>query len=468
MIVQEKGSPKQASGSEFELMAALGKELDSFGRVTPILYSTSDVAFRAAVAMGRVKPPPPNPKPHDLVVAAKALDATYILIVQAQPGNNKMKGTATLYFEGRENWKDDETVSVATGGELDVTDTLRSLARTFVLKMNQGPLLGLPDRPKMSQPPMQPGQEPPVAHVNPGAGGPVTDDALQKSVGDLVKANKSDDAILLLRDAVDSAPLDLARRMSLIELLQVKDPSAAAEEARRAAMVLPDKLELRVLAARCWMSAGQTAEAQKDLNEAVARDPNGPATRMLLGELSLKQLQPDQALPHFDAVVKLQDSAQARFLRALCHALLGGADAMQADLAEAAKLESSPSTTVIASRYALTADLMDRITAKDAVALRELIAKLIVKPKDATLRGQAAQSLRLLQTRVAFLSAVQVPPDAKDANDRRILAHRLLAQCVLDMQTYANSPDEDTLADAQSNLADALKTLAALSSAAKY
>ena len=74
---------------------------------------------------------------------------------------------------------------------------------------------------------------------------------------------------------------------------------------------MPDAIELRVLAARAWMRAGKPDEAQTDLNEAMARNPDGAGTRLLLGEIGIAQLKPERALDHLSKSIAAGDSAEA-------------------------------------------------------------------------------------------------------------------------------------------------------------
>jgi tetratricopeptide (TPR) repeat protein len=276
-----------------------------------------------------------------------------------------------------------------------------------------------------------------------------------------VKAGKTSQAILKLRDGVDIAPFDLERRKSLILLLGDSSAENAALEARRAAAVMPEKVELRVLAARFWIKAGRTDEAQKDLNEAIARDPNGAATRLMLGEVSLNQLEPSKALPHLDEAIKQKDEAESRFLRAVCRALLGGTDGMLLDLAQVAKMDPSKTDSIVQKRYSFAVGLIDRTLTIDGTDLKTLIPKLIVKPKDPALHDDLDQMLRLVQSRTAFLTAIEPPAKLRVPHDQRLLAYRLLAQSILDVQTYCTTKDEDTLADARINLGESLKQIAA-------
>jgi tetratricopeptide (TPR) repeat protein len=466
LIVQAKFSSKDKRfmpGLNTDIATYISHEFDENGRLVPVVYSKTDPIFQAAITSGRLKDVPDVPTPREVFNTARTLGAEYILVVEPTGAGKSVKAKVRLYLDGREIWKDEQEMSVSTQESVNPGDTAKSLARTFVLRLNAQPFHTLPDRPKTAPPVLQPGQTPVVTVTPPAkAAKPEISNAdLKKKVDDLILANKPDSAILLMRDAVDAAPLDLDRRMALIDLLANTNPTAAAEEANRAAILMPEKIDLRLRAARAWIKAGNPDEAQKELNEAVARDPNGPSTRLLLAELSLEQLQPGKAIAHLDEAIKQQDSSQARFLRALCRSLLGGVDGMQIDLAQADKLEPVKSDSETMRRYSLAADITDRTLTQDGSDVRSMLTKIVVKPKDQGLKDQFEQTLRLIQARIELLTLIPVPPAAKPANDRRILALKLMAQSLSDIENYSKSPDEDTIADATFNLGESLKQLAA-------
>lgn len=464
LIVQSKvvhKNSKDKSDPNVEVAALIGQEYDTNGRVTPVVYSKSDPIFSSAVATGRLKDAPANPRIGEALDIARKLGAEYTLILEAARVGNFVKAKVHLYRDHREIWKEDENLSVATTDNFNTNDTARSLARTLVLKLNAGPFKGFPEHPKTATPGLERGQTPITGATTPTIRPEVTNAQLKKNIDSLVQSNRRESAVLLMRDAVDAAPFDVERRTMLIDLILSTSPADAAIEARKAAALMPEKVEFRVIAARAWMKAGRADEAKKDLNEAVARDPNAASTRLLLGELSLGQLEPTKALAHLDEVIKQKDSGQARFLRALCRALLGGADGMQLDLTQLDKLEPAKLGPDVSRRYALAADITDRALAQDGSDLRSLLTKVVVKPKDQGIHDQIEQTLRVMQTRSQLLQTISVPIDAKSSNDRRVLAHKLVIQCLSELSSYCNTPDDGTLDDARTNLGEALKHLAA-------
>jgi tetratricopeptide (TPR) repeat protein len=459
LIYQSRVPIKDKDDPNIDISKPIWQEYDQNGRLTPIVYSPSDPTLKSAVASGKLADPPIAPSDKQLFAVARKLGVDYVLVVQSQRVGKIVDASLKLFKDQRQIWTDEDNLAVTLQDIIDPQSTALSIAHTFVLRMNATPLKGFADHPKAQNPQLQPGQTPVVAPISAKPIQKTNNEELKVEVDSLIKANHSSEAILKLRDAVDQAPLDLERRLLLINELQVDQPLAAASEARRAAIVMPEKVELRVLAARAWIRAGKPNEAQEDLNEAVARDPNGASTRLLLAELSLGHLEPSKALGHLDEAIKQQDTSQARFLRAICRSMLGGIDGMNIDLKQVDKLEPTRTPDVVGSRYAQATDILDHAFTQDVNDLRSLIPKIVVKPKDSGLRDQLEQMLRLLQSRTTFLTLIEIPSNLKLPHDQRILAHKLLAQSIIGVQSYSNNSDEDTLAEARINLGEALKQL---------
>ncbi len=461
LIVQMKLPIKDKLDPNVDISEAIGKEYDANGRLVPIVYSSADPIVKAALSTGELKGIYENPRSNEMLDAARKLHVNYVIVVSAYRSGPKIESKLLVYKDRHEVWKDEQNMSVSLQEIVDPANTVASLAHTLCVRMDLNVFKGLQDRPKANNPTLQPGQQPTVVPTMIQLTPEVNSAELNHDVDELVKSGKSSQAILKLRDSVDLAPFDFERRKALILLLGDTSAENAALEARRASAVMPEKVELRVLAARYWIKAGHSDEAQRDLNEAIARDPNGAATRLMLGEVSLSQMEPSKALPHLDEAIKQKDEAEPRFLRAICRALLGGTDGMQLDLAQAAKMSPTKADSVALKRYDFAANLMDRSLAIDGTELKSLIPKLVVKPKDQGLHEDLDQMLRLVQSRTAFLTAVEPPATGKIPHDQRLLAYRLMAQSILDVQTYCTSKDEDTLADARINLGESMKQLAA-------
>jgi tetratricopeptide (TPR) repeat protein len=439
----------------------LASELSASARLSPIVLSMTDPVFRTAVLEGKLKDVPDEPNLDQVMAAARQLQVEYVMSCQAAREGSKVRAIGQLFRNGRSVWKDQQLANVAKGGQNDEENTARSIARTWNIKINAGPLKDKVEQPAAATPEAAPGQAPRTPDL-PVIKAPTVDAAtLKAQIEAQVTAGQPEEALLIARDAVDESPLDLDRRMLLVRLLQStgKDELAAGE-ARRAAELMPDKVGLRVLAARAWMSIGNLDEAQAELNEAIARDPNGAETRLLLGEMSLIRLQPEKALEHLSAAIKEEPSRDAYFLRALCRGLLGGGEGAKADLAQTEKAPATASRDSV-QQYALAATVLDQATTQAANSVRSLIQRAAVRPKDKEVRDQLELLQQGVQAKVAFLTAVQVPANHKGSHNRSVLAQKLLAQTLLDLQGYIDAGGEDAITDARINLGEALKQVSA-------
>ncbi len=459
MIVQTIVSPKDNVDNNVLMADYVAQELETEGRITPIAYSMTDPVFRAAVQGGKLKDAPDRPNLNQSFEVARVLGAEYVMVVEGVQVGNAIKTKAKIYRDRKQVWKDEQNLVVNSIGATNQDSTCKSLARTMVLRMNSGPFKGFVRRKVSVTPELSKGQEPILPVVTRPVPAQAESSAWKAEVRSLIANGKKALALAALRDAVDAAPLDVERRMELITFLMRDDPKAAGEEARRSISLVPDRSDLRALSAKAWMQAGLPEEAQKDLNEAVARDPNGQNTRLMLGELALGQLDAEKALDHLDQAIKQKDSGQARFLRGACHGLLGHKAEMLADFKQGAVLQEKPSDQEITERYNLVADIVDRLVAQDGIELRSLTQKVVVRPKDNELKQEVTSVSKRIVSRSELISVIATPVASKQINEKRLLVHNLMAQSLTDLQAFCDKGDEDSLADCRINLGEALRQL---------
>lgn len=438
----------------------LAQELDQGGKVSSIVWGMSDPVFRSAVTDGKLKDTPDVPTLAQALTAARSLSAEFILTCEAKIGSGNVTADVKLHRGGRVVWKDKQTLSLRIGDSLTSRfDSARSLARTIALRLQGEPLKALPVAQKTETAEPTKGQAPVVVPVTPPDTSAADLAKLKTEVQRLLGEDRRAAAILVLRDGIDVKPLDPVRRKLLVETLFEADPVGAAEEARRAANLVPDDAELRVLAARAWLRAKKDAEAQADLNEAIARQPDSAPTRLLLAEIALKQGNGEQALEHVDRVLKTEPTAEAYYVRALCRSTLGGTDGVKQDLAAAQKASPEVSPMDAQRRYRLSAEILDAEFDRLATQLKNLIPKLAVKPKEKALLDQLDQVVVLNESESALQEGLMVPTELKAAHARRVLARKLLGQVLMDLEAYVEGTKE-AIGDARINLGDAIKQMA--------
>ncbi len=354
------------------LIEFVAQEFDNDGRLHPIAWSMTDPYFRIAVDSGKIRQND-HPSLKDAFRVADQLRIEYVMGVTVWDDQGKMMAVAYLYRNGQSIWRDPpendtgyqtalqneknaviqarkkkkqapdmdivnaREIKIGNSGQ-DQDNELHSMARTWVASLADSIFKKLDAHPPVPPPVIDSGPKPIVVNPPPPPAQKTDSKDLLTSAMKLLADHKNAEAISMLRDAVDLAPLDVERRRALINTLsQTGQPLMAAQEARRAAAILPDKLEFRVLAAKNFLDAGQSDEAMSDLKEAVAHDPNGTQTRMLLGEIDLSKLNLTDALTQFDFVISKEPSGDVYYDRALAKCLSGDADGASKDYDEAKK-----------------------------------------------------------------------------------------------------------------------------------
>lgn len=216
---------------------------------------------------------------------ARALGASYLLIARYENGAvaNQLEYSATVWQIGRRApvWEADgvQQVAVRTGGD-PLEPTLRSLARTLVMRLDAELWANLPTLPEQptSSAPKPPEPPSPNRFTDP-----------QQEAETLLKEGRLLEALLPLRLLVQRDPTNEATRLSLIELYhQLGMVSTALAEAERALELLPESEPLLL----AWVRLVQAEEtpdlAIARLRQAVQTNPDALALRLKLFDLYLE------------------------------------------------------------------------------------------------------------------------------------------------------------------------------------
>lgn len=493
LIVQDIVKHEKDKDPNVPLANELASELDKEGRVAPVVWSLTDPFFRAAVNDGLIKGPAESPNLDEALAGAGKIKAEYLMIITAVREGGNLKAKAKLYRRGKVVWNDPSAesqqamekvanleerlrrqgriegdqrkpdaewrvISVTLDNEVDLDNAAVSLARTWAQIMSSGPFKGLPPRPMNPTPEPDPGQAPPVVEVPPPD--KVDNVKLVENVQRMLAAGDLNTALLTLRDAVDQEPMDIERRRLLVSvLMNMGMLRLAAEEARRASAIKPDEIELRVMAARAWLRLGDPDEANKDLNEAVARDPNSALTRMLLGEMSLMKLEVAAAVEHFNASVEKQPTAEALFYRGAALLVSGDVQGGKRDTDKAAELGLPKDPGSLANRYLSMASICDAGAIKLGARVRDAFQRARRNRTDAKIGPEVGELANVGAGFRALAELVPAPDRHKESCDRRLLALNLLNQCIAELRDYLQSGDENALGDSTLNLGEALKQL---------
>jgi tetratricopeptide (TPR) repeat protein len=488
LIVQLK--PKDLPPAPFAIADAVATELLPDGRVVPIVWGPTDPIYRVAVEEGKIRAGIEYPTLNEAFAAAGKLRVDYVLATDLRLGEGEIVSGAYLYKGGRLIWKDPNTdlgpaiahlrdmlkkkkitkeeydrsvikagfrtSAVQINSAFGVNDTIRSLARTWVQILNSGPFSTFAKQPQKVTPDPGAGQ---IA-VDPGASPikPLTDNKWMAAADAAIKSDDIERALILIRDAVDAAPLDVERRLYLIQtLMRAGRYPVAAKEARRAADLMPDRLEFRGLAARAWIRAGKMEEAQTDLNEAVSHAPESVETRQLLADVALAKGDFGSAIDHLNKAITLTPSGDAYYMRAVARAMSGDTDVAGADLKKAVDAGLSQEPRAAEDRYARVAEILDEGLALICGDIRTLHQRAQVQRKEREVQTLFADLSKIVFGRAKFVSDLPAPVGHETSHNRWVLAHKLLSQCLIDLDSYLKTGNEDVLTESRINLGEALK-----------
>lgn len=429
----------------------LADEINKGGKLNPILWSIGDPIFRAAIDDGIIKNPSSKPSLGDAMKVQRILKADYMVWVEATRVGDQIKGVVTFYKGGKALWTDTQQQGLTNQGKFDPIGTLHAICHTWATLSDSGPLQKLQTSPPIPTPPPDPGKLPNQTQdpVAPPPSKPVNNTSLFDEANRLRKEGKLAQAIGALREGVDAAPMDVDRRKALVEmLLSAGEPVLAAQEARRAAQLVPEPMMFRSLAAKAWLQAGNGEEAQTDLNELAAHQPGG-LDRVLNAQACLFQLKITQAIEMLDAQVAAKPSNDAYFFRSI-------AKALQSDEKGAVEDAMKAGDSADALRYATAMAILDNTVPKVADELRTLLDQASIKSAKELADAVSFQTTRAQATR-ALLQNIKPDLSHKSSHERRVLAYNLLIQCLSDLRDYMDSHNDDTLSDSRINLGEALK-----------
>lgn len=478
LIVQRLLADKTPA-TNLRFATELANELDAEGRVVPIVWSMSDAIFRTYVDENRIRVKADDPSDDEIASLAKRMKVAYVILLSAEKKEGRVIPYVELFrgADRRAVWTfgDKERKSAGNNPKVSVTvtsvvlvnglpdweNTSRSLAYNLVMQLGREPFKSLTPHTKRAAPEPEKGALPP-------AGEPVKlpekpaplDQTVLTRVDALLKQGLQVEAMNLLRDAVDAAPFDAARRERLIKLLLERgETEEAADEARRACRLAPERIDFKVLAVRSWLALGQLTEAESDLNDVLARGGGSPEVQTLRAELFMARGEPGKALEAYTAA---SSGGPPRYDAALGKAL---AVALSGEAEQCARLmgslpEASESERLVAYRWAMRTleGVVDK--AVDAVRTAMQLGRSSPKAPETIAAGQRSE--KLAAGLATFATGLTPPGAHKASHERRDLALKLLAQAATEASAYDASGDEDTGTEAALSLGEALKQLRAV------
>jgi len=487
LIVPEKPIGQAYADPQGNLLEMIANLFDEDGRISPVAWTMTDRVFRTASDAGQI-PKSDFPTEAQANQAAIPLKCDYILYVSVWRNGSEMLAKARLVHRSKEVWSDpkvdeklievmkanakndpekkpfDETrlrfrvLTVHFLNAVDGTfDTLRTLAKTWTEQLQLGPFKDMEPRPRITATQNEGGvptipTPPPAEKVN-------NEELLTRVMALMAKGDRAG-AITAMRDAVDIAPLDTERRRVLVEVLSASGFHAeAAKQARRAASILEKPAEMYVLAAKAWLAADNTTEAQQDLKEAVAREPESASVRALLGELSLREGKYEDAVKHFTVSIDRGEDSGVLFQRAIAYVLNGDGAKARADLDRAKALGLNPTVMAQKNLYAGAINMISAAAIRTGSDFRDLVQKIKQKPYESGW-GEEIDAVRMrCDSMQLFLKELAPPEIHAPSHGERALGIKLILESITLMESFLKESNDDILAEAHISLGEGLKRL---------
>jgi len=419
---------------------ALANALREVGKVKPVVWSPDDPVVAEARRTGRLRDLPKNPNPGEVLRVAEVLNTRYVAIVSVTHVGGLLDGTVDLYRDGRKVWSDTANTAIVRDGEIDKESTVLSVAQTWASKMNIEPfreLVGTPDD-------ITPG--PPLVRLHPTQDAP--SGAFELGMAAL-EAGRLVDAIVHLRDAVDSQPFDPVRRKALVEALRLAGhPYLAAEEGERAAEMMPNDAGLLSAAAAAWLAGGQVERAYNLVTRILARDEQNAPALCVLADLHVARLEFAAALEALDKALAVRADGETYFRRSQVHALNEDFPAAARDMSRAAEVGLSQEPPDRLRRYRQLASVLDQVFESLALRTRNLLREARATPGEASLSNRALLLVNSVRSFQTYLDQADVPDPHKRSHADRALAVNLLLQSALGIQRYVQDRSPETAADA--------------------
>jgi tetratricopeptide (TPR) repeat protein len=422
-----------------DLLPVFANTLQETGWVTTSQWFETNPLIVAAIADGILRSYSPNPSPADVFRVARAIRADFVIFCSARLVGGGVRGDMELFRSsgGRSIFKDENSVQILIEGAIDKPSSILSIANTFTTKLFAGPLKEFAVA--------TPIQTPPATHstVTTTARLPIDKTPFESGMTAL-NEGRIIEALSLLRDAVDADPTHGAARLGLIEALRrAGKPFLAADEAMRGAELNPHDISLVVVAADCYLSAGQPERARATVRAVLAANPSSDEAWLVYGDVCLSTLNNEEALSAYSKSINIKPTADAFYKRAQAYALLEDFQASNRDMESAKSLGLDDDPVKMLGRYRETIKVVDNVFVSLATRVRNIIveARVAAGPDIIRRARETAGSVNSFSEFVAKL----VPPDVHSrSHDQRLLALSLLVQAALVTQDFVNGGGAET------------------------
>ncbi|MBL8049152.1 MAG: tetratricopeptide repeat protein [Chthonomonas sp.] len=433
----------------------LAQAIDLDGRVLPITWTETDALWRRMKDNSRTKYPA-RATEKSAIQFANEFRIPYLVIVTAVRTKGGIAVATKAFRNGSEIWKHGFIQQISVNMLSDRTSDALSVAQTLSILLAETPFKGLPARPKIDTPKPEEGTV--TQPVGPGPAHeikpiPATPQA-RASARKLVDEGRYAEAIAMIRELVDSNPLDPGVREDLVQALMASnDFATAAATAESSATIIPPGTRLWLLAARAHLRMGKMTEAQTALNQALARDGDGHMAGLIRGEIALLKGEPARAVEAYQEALKTKDSGDAHFGLALAYAFDGQTELAEAEWNKAPKPTAAEVNEFYARLVILTEQHWERVVAQ----VRESMAAALEPKRAPQVLEKAIKNANVAQGLEMAIRRVSVPARHIASHAKRELAHKLLVQATSDAIALVQRGDEDLVNDIAITLGDAIR-----------
>ena len=434
----------------------LGEILERNGKVAPIVWNQADPLVQAAIQSGKLSALPTSANRTDVFSIARTLDAGYVAFIKLNRTGAELKGSIEVFRArgGRNLWKNDTNVSIMRDGTLDPESASMSVANTWAIQLNANPFKDLPSRPIFENPePSNPNVTPPTT-VN-------IDRTPLESGKKALEEGKLVAAVALLHDAVDVEPMSVEARSLYIEALRrAGHPFLAADEAARAAELMPNEGIFLVDAAEAWIQGGKSDRAAEMIQAALRANPKNAAALSLMGDLFAGRLELERAIEYYTQSYDAEQNPETLYKRAQAYAIAERFGESVADIEKANSTGLSKEPEVATRRYRDSVKVLD--PAIDALAsnLRNLLREAGDPTPSTALKPRSAAYAKSVESFLAYLEKLQPPEMFARSHTRRELAVGLMSQSAQGLYRSLDGGGRESLGDAELLQIEAMREFA--------
>jgi tetratricopeptide (TPR) repeat protein len=434
----------------------LGEMLDKNGKVAPIVWTKDDPAIAAAVAGGKLPGLPAAAKRQEVLGISKILGASYVAFVELRRTGAELNGKIDVVRAsgGRSLWKNETKVSVMNGGRLDAESGVLSIANTWTIQLNANPFKDLAARPIFENPAVS------NPSFTPSATGSIDNTPLASGLKAL-EEGRLVAAVALLHDAVDVEPMSVKARLAYIDALrQSGHPFLAADEAARAAELMPQEGTFLVAAAQAWIEGGKPDKAHDLIRNALASEPKNASALSLLGDLYVGRLELDGAIDAYTKSFEAKQDPETLYKRAQALAIAERFDESIADIERANSAGLSREPAQAEKRYRETVKTLDPVIESLAANERNLLREAGDGKPTTDLKGRSASFTKRIESFLGYLDRIEAPETHLRSHTRRELAVSLLHQSAQGLAKFLAGDTADALGDAEILQIEAMREFA--------